>query len=227
MTKNTLKSASDSLKSAKKVIYVPIMDSDEPPVLPISTGMEIGLHAIASAVMGGINGMAKEGAKSYEEFKAGKIDEKQLTLRIVSKGTETAVKGGARTASGLALSEGAKRMIHKRFGETVLKRLTRHNALTAFAFFIVDQGADTYKYFNGDIASDQYKVNTLTNIGTTGGSIGGAAAGAIVGSVVPVLGTAVGAMLGGMFGAMSGAAGGQSLGEVLFKDPEANDSKES
>lgn len=220
MSQNLNNPVSGSANSQRNVINVRILDGDELPELPIPVSFEIGLNAVASAVIAGINGMAKEGAKSYEDFKAGKIDQTQMTFRVVSKGTEQALKGGARTASGLAISEGAKHVLKKRFGEAVLKRLTRHNAVTAFAFFVVDQSADTYKLFQGQIQSDQYKINTLSNLGTTGGSIGGAAAGAVLGSVVPGLGTAVGAMLGGMLGAMSGNAGGQSLGEILFKLPE-------
>ncbi|MDX2249113.1 MAG: hypothetical protein SF052_20165 [Bacteroidia bacterium] len=225
MSNKPLNPSSGSLTSSNRVINVRIMDGDELPEFPVPVSMEIGLNAVASAVIAGINGMAKEGARSFEDYKAGKIDQTQLTFRVVSKGTEQALKGGTRTASGLALSEGAKHVLKKRFGEAVLKRFTRHNALTAFAFFVVDQSADTFKLFRGEIQSDQYKVNTLSNIGTTGGSIGGAAAGAVLGSVVPGLGTAVGAMLGSMLGAMSGSAGGQSLGEVLFKIPEKETEK--
>ncbi|MEZ4828080.1 MAG: hypothetical protein R3C61_17620 [Bacteroidia bacterium] len=225
MAQNLNNPSSHFSKPLSNVINVRILDGDELPEIPIPVSFEIGLNAIASAVLSGINGMAKEGAKSYEEYKAGKIDQTQLTYRVVSKGTETALKGGARTASGLALSEGAKHVLKKRFGEAVLRRFTRHNALTAFAFFVVDQSADTYKLFQGQIQSEQYKVNTLTNLGTTGGSIGGAAAGAVLGSVVPGLGTAVGAMLGSVLGAMSGSAGGQSLGEIFFKVPEKEGEK--
>ncbi|MEZ4849230.1 MAG: hypothetical protein R3B93_11570 [Bacteroidia bacterium] len=105
-----------------KVINVDIMDGDEVPEIPI--GFEIGLQACASAIVSGINGMAKEGGKSLEAYRGGKIDQKQFTYRIIHKGTESAIKGGARTASGLALSEGAKHYISKKFGQAVLKRFT-------------------------------------------------------------------------------------------------------
>jgi phage tail tape-measure protein len=207
-----------------KVINVDIMDGDELPGIPL--GLDIGLQACASAIVSGINSMAKEGGKSLEDYRSGKIDQKQYTYRVIHKGTEGAMKGGARTASGLALSEGAKHFIGKKFGQEVLKRLSRHNALTAVAFFVVDQSADTFKLYTGKIDSAKYKVNTAENLGTTGGAIGGAAAGAMIGSVVPGMGTAFGAMIGGMFGAMSGAASGKTLGEALFIETTETDKSE-
>jgi len=188
-----------------------------PDQLPILA--DIGLNAASAAVMSGLSSLMREGGQNLEEWRAGKIDEKQFTYRMVHKATDAAVTNGVRTGSALVLSEGAKKAILKLWGQAVLKRATRYNALTAICFGLVDQSKHTYQLAKGTLDKRQYKIKSVENVGGTGGAISGAAAGAVLGSVVPGLGTGAGAMLGylmAMFGASSGAAMGKNLGEKWF-----------
>lgn len=215
----------------KQPIFVPIewehksYDAPELPdeiQLPLSA--DIALRAAAEAFSSLMNGMMKEGIESFHEYKQGKIDQKQYTYRVVKKGTQAAVKGGTRTAAALSLSEGARRLIAKKFGQEVVKRFGKYNVLTSVAFGLVDQGTNTYKLFNGQLPERDYKIKSVENVGGTGGAISGAAAGAVIGSAFPGMGTAFGAMLGYAFavmGAMSGASLGKTLGEQIFPDPAA------
>jgi hypothetical protein len=217
---------SSSSVSSSKVRYVPIEwegQMQAPPDIPeIPATVEIPIHAVSAAVMSGLNGMMREGVERYEDYRSGKLDDKQYTYRIVSKGSQAAVTSGARTVTALTLAEGAKRMITRRFGQVLVGRLIRYNVINAVAFGIIDQGTDTFKLYRGQMSSEQYKVKSVENAGGTSGAIGGAAAGALLGSVVPGIGIAAGMML-GMLGAMGGAAVGKSLGQQWFeakKDPE-------
>lgn len=188
---------------------------------------DIGINAAAAAVMSGLREMMREGKSSFEEFRNGKIDEKQFTYRVVYKSTDAAMQNGIRTGSALVLSEASKKTLVKLFGQAIVKRLSKFNVITAVCFGVVDQGRHTIELAQGKMDSRSYKVKSVENVGGTGGAIGGAAAGAILGSAVPGLGTAAGGMLGytmGMLGAMSGGALGRSLGEKWFPgdddDPE-------
>ncbi|MEM7370932.1 MAG: hypothetical protein AAF587_20120 [Bacteroidota bacterium] len=218
-------------KNGNQPIFVPIdwegskQNPPEYPELPsIPISADILLKAVADAFGSGMNGMMKEGIESFQDFRKGKIDEKQYTYRVVYKGTQAAVKGGSRTAAALGLSEGAKRLIVKKFGEEALRRLGKYNFVTSMAFGIIDQGTHTYQYANGQLPARDFKIKSVENVGGTGGAISGAAAGAMIGSAFPGLGTVAGAMLGYAFavmGAMSGASLGKSLGEQWFPDPSA------
>ncbi|WNJ19965.1 hypothetical protein [Pontibacter sp. G13] len=208
-------------------IHIPIiwegMD-DQPDGIEIPIAADIGIRAALEFVISGVNGMLKEGALKYDDFKDGKLDEKQFTYRVVSKGTESAVIGGIRTASALTLSEGAKRAILRVWGPKALLRLTRFNVVTSVAYGVVNQGLHTFHLYNGKLTDQQYKVKSAENIGSTGGAIGGAAAGAMLGSVVPGMGTAMGAVVGmmlAMMGAAGGAALGKEMGEEYFLDKPA------
>ena len=195
-----------------------------PDQLPI--GADILFRACADALSSGLNGMAKAGSEHYDDWRAGKIDEKQFTYRLVRQGSQAALKGGARTGAALVLSEGAKRAIARRWGQAVLRRLTRYNVLTAVAFGLVDQGTHTYKLYTGEMDQTAYKVKSAENAGGTGGAIAGATAGAMLGSVVPGLGTGAGALMGymmGVLGAIGGANLGRSLGEEWFGPVQTGD----
>lgn len=190
-----------------------------PPHLQIPA--TIAIEACASAVTGGIREMMQAGQDGFTAYREGKIDEAEYTHQVVSKGTTAALKQGARTAAALTLSEGAKQVIARRWGQAVLRRLTRYNVVGAVAFGLIDQGTDTYRLVRGDLPLRDYKIKSVENVGGTGGAISGAAAGAILGSVVPGLGTGMGAMVGymmGVLGAMGGASLGRSIGEHLFGD---------
>ncbi len=205
-------------------IPVEVLDSPLEPELPIAA--DIGINAAVAAVMSGLNEMMREGGKSIEDFRAGKIDEKQFTYRLVHKATEAATRNGIRTGSALVMSEGAKKVLTKAFGKALVKRLSRYNLITAICFGMVDQGRHTLDLANGKMDTREYKVKSVENVGGTGGAISGATAGAVLGSVVPGLGTAAGGMLGymmGMLGAMGGGALGRSLGEKWFPG-DGNDS---
>lgn len=207
-----------------KSIAIDWEGQNDPPVeLPeIPLALDISLQACTSAFISGMDSMMKEGAKSFDDFRSGKIDEKQYTYRVVSKGTQGAFKSGAKTVTALSLKEGVK-VVSKRFGGEMLKRFARSNAMTAIAYGIVDQGADTIGFYGGTLSEKDYKINTVENVGRTGGAISGAAAGAMLGSVVPGLGTGAGALIGGMMGmlgSMGGAVMGKSLGESWFEEEE-------
>jgi hypothetical protein len=210
-------------------LYIQIEGSDPPPVeedIPVLA--DIGINAVAAAMMSGLNEMVKEGGRSFEAYRDGKISEKQFTYRLVHKGSNAAVKNGVRTGSALVLSEASKKTLTKLFGKAVVKRLSRYNVMTAVCFGLVDQGRHTIELAQGKMDGRIYKIKSVENAGGTGGAIGGAAAGVAIGSVVPGLGTAAGGMIGytmGMLGAMSGGALGRSLGEKWFPgdddDPDA------
>ncbi|MEL6674000.1 MAG: hypothetical protein AAFR61_17485 [Bacteroidota bacterium] len=206
-----------------KAIQIPIAweGEDNPPELPeLPAPMEIGLAAATNAIMGGLNGMIREGARSLEEYQNGNIDQKQYTYRIVTKGSQAAVTTGAKTVLAMGLKEGAK-AVAKRMGSDSLKRFVRGGAMTSICFGIVDQGTATYQWSQGALTDAGYKVKTSENVGGTGGAIGGAAIGAMIGSVVPGLGTGAGFLVGsmmGMLGAAGGAAMGKSLGETWFPE---------
>lgn len=223
-------------KKGNQPIFVPIewegskQNPPEYPELPsIPVSADILLKACADAFGSGMNGMMKAGIESFQDYRKGKIDEKQYTYRIVYKGTQAAVKGGSRTAASLGLSEGAKRLIAKKFGQEAIKRLGKYNFITSMAFGIIDQGTHTYNYVNGSLPKRDFKIKSIENVGGTGGAISGAAAGAMIGSAFPGLGTVAGAMLGYAFavmGAMSGASMGKSLGEQWFPE-EASETASS
>ena len=215
------KTHSTSYARKSSILYVPItwegeLDAPEPIELPPAA--EIAFSAATNAILGGINMMIKEGMNSYEDYASGKIDQKQYTYRVMVKGSAAAAKSGGKTVVALSLKEGVK-VFAKKLGAEGFKRFARSNAMTAIAFGVVDQGADTYKYYKGELNESQYKINSSENLGGTGGAIGGAAVGAMLGSVVPGLGTGAGALLGslmGMLGAAGGATMGKSIGENLF-----------
>ena len=220
-------SSAPSSFSSSKIRYIPIEWEGElqaPPDFPeIPATVEIPMHAVSAAVMSGFHGMMREGVECYPDYRNGKLDDKQYTYRIVSRGSQDALKSGVRTVTALTLAEGAKRVITKRFGHVLVGRLIRYNVINAIAFGIIDQGSNTFKLYQGQMTSGQYKVKSVENAGGTSGAISGAAAGALLGSVVPGIGTAAGMML-GMLGAMGGAAVGKSLGEQWFDpQPEEDD----
>lgn len=192
-----------------------------PEELPI--GADILFRACADALSSGLNGMVKEGSEHYDDWRKGKIDEKQFTYRMVRKGSEAALKGGVRTGAALVLSEGAKRVIARRWGEAVMRRFTRYNVFTAVAYGLVDQGTHTYKLYKGEMKPTEYKVKSAENVGGTGGAIAGATAGALAGSLIPGLGTGAGALMGyvmAVIGAMGGANLGRNLGEEWFGEKD-------
>ena len=215
----------DSRQARRETLHIPIIWDDEPSPLPdIPATVDIALQASADALIKCIQSMVQEGMASYEEYQSGKIDRNQFTYRMVHKGSEAALSTGVRTGSALALTEGARRFIMKRWGSELLKRLGRYNLLSACAFGLVDQTKHTFKLYQGSIDNRQYKVHTVENVGGTGGAISGAAVGSMLGSVVPGLGTGSGALIGamlGMMGASAGATFGKSLGEDWFPDPDA------
>lgn len=221
-------SSSSKFPAPKKALYVPIAwegENDAPQPIPLPPAMDIAISAGSNALLGGINGMIKEVTISYPEYKSGKIDQKQFTYRVMTKGGQTAAKSGGKTVVALSLKEGVKAMAQK-IGSEGFKRFAKSGSMTMIAFGIVDQSADTYKFYKGEITETQYKINTSENIGGTGGAIGGAAVGAMLGSVIPGLGTSVGFILGGvmgMLGQSSGASFGKSLGESIFLEGGTED----
>jgi len=171
---------------------------------------DIGHQAAGSAVTTALLSAAGECIDSYGDYRKGRIGHSQYAGRIARTAGTQAAKSGIKTASALALKEGAKQAA-KASGKTALKRVMGSNAVTAVAFGIVEQAADTIAYANGSIDKQTYKKNTARNAGSTGGAIGGAVAGAAVGSIVPVVGTAVGAAIGGMLGSIGGGFGASKL----------------
>lgn len=216
-------------QDSSEVFFLPVEILDTPPPtepdLPIMA--DIGINAAVAAVMSGLNEMMREGGRSMEDWRSGKIDEKQFTYRLIHKSTEAAKRNGIRTGSALVLSEGSKKVLTKLFGKALVKRISRYNLISAICFGLVDQGRHTFELYQGKMDSREYKVKSVENAGGTGGAISGATAGAILGSVVPGLGTAAGGMLGymmAMLGAMGGGALGRSLGEKWFPGDDDGDS---
>ena len=212
-------------------IYILPVDwegQDQPPEPQIPMIIEIPLNAVVAAISAGINGMMREGGKSLEEFQKGKLSEAQFTYRVIQKGTQEAMKGGARTAAALTFVEGVKYYVAKKWGQEALKRLMRNNFLGSMAFGLVDQTSHTLSLANGKLTYRDYKVKSIENAGSVGGAIAGASAGAMLGSVVPGLGTTFGFMVGymfSMFGAMSGGSLGKNLGEEWFPDENKTEGK--
>ncbi|MEO0899175.1 MAG: hypothetical protein AAFY71_22375 [Bacteroidota bacterium] len=210
-----------------KLFFVPIAwegdDVPETPALP--SIIEIPIGAASAALITGIQAAMQEGNNSMQEWRDGKINEAQYTNRIVHKGTQGAMKGGIRTAGAIGLSQGLRMAITKKWGEQVLKRLTRFNFLGSVCYGIVDQTSHTIQLFSGNLNQRDYKVKSVENVGSTGGAIGGAALGSVLGSVVPGLGTGTGMLIGGMLsmmGAMGGANVGKQIGEEWFPHEEGN-----
>lgn len=190
-------------------------EGEAPPEVPeFPPAMEIGAQAVSSAILGGINGMLKEGMTNFQDLQEGKLDQKQFTYRIVRKGSQAAFQGGSKAVAALTMRQG---FIYaaKKIGSKSLLGIARRHTMVSICYGIVDQGIDTVKYYRGDLDSTGFKIQTSENVGSTGGAIGGAALGAAVGSVVPGLGTMAGALL-GMLGAASGASVGKSVGEKWF-----------
>lgn len=197
---------------------------DELPEMPFPPAMELAFGAATNAILGGMQGMMKEGVDSYPDYSSGKIDQNQYTYRVFVKGTQTAITSGSKTVVALGVKEGAK-VVAKKIGKESIMRFARSNAMTAIAFGLVDQGTDTYKWSQGQMSESDFKIKTSENVGSTSGSIGGAAIGAILGSVVPGLGTGAGAAIGymaGMLGASGGASLGKSVGEYFFADKQVS-----
>ena len=210
--------------SQKKSFSIPVIwEGDPDPGLPnVPPALEIGAQALSSAVIGGLQGMIREGSDSFEALRSGKIDQKQFTYRVIRKGSESAVKQGSKALAAMSLREG---MIYaaKRMGSGSLLRAMRSGSAVAVCFGVVDQAVDTYRYTRGEVDKASYQVRTSENVGSTGGAIGGALAGAAIGSVVPGVGTMMGAVM-GMLGSASGASLGRSLGEKWFGKKEENPS---
>ncbi|MEM9987570.1 MAG: hypothetical protein AAF804_20965 [Bacteroidota bacterium] len=217
------------MSEQSSIIHIPIQALEEPinPDIPVIA--DIGINAVAAAMMSGLREMMKEGGQSFEDFRTGKIDEKQFTYRMVHKASNAAMENGVRTGSALALSEGAKGALAKLFGQAFVKRLGRYNLVTAISFGLVDQGKHTMELVQGKIDSREYKVKSVENVGGTGGAISGATAGAVLGSLVPGLGTVTGGMLGymcSMIGAMGGTALGKTLAEKWWPNPDGDDNND-
>ncbi len=210
--------------SQQNPLTIPIIwEGDPDPGLPnLPPALEIGAQALSSAIVGGLQGMIREGTDSFEALRTGKIDQKQFTYRIIRKGSESAVKQGSKALAAMSLREG---MLYaaKRIGSKGLLRAARSNSAVAVCFGLVDQAVDTYRYTQGAVDKASYQVRTSENVGSTGGAIGGALAGAALGSVVPGMGTMMGALM-GMLGSASGASLGRSLGEKWFGKKEENPS---
>ncbi len=205
------------------VRHIPIIwEGESPPDFPeFPPALEIGAQAASSAILGGINGMMREGMANMEEFREGRIDQKQFTYRVIRKGSETAVQYGSKAVAALTMRQG---LIYaaKKIGARKFLTAARSHAMVSVCYGVVDQGMDTFKYYRGDLDATQYKVQTSQNVGSTGGAIGGAAIGAVIGSAVPGVGTVFGAMM-GMLGAASGASIGKSVGEKMFAEEASPD----
>ncbi len=196
--------------------HIPIIwEGEAPPEMPdLPPAVEIGAQAISSAVIGGLNGMIKEGMASFQALQEGKIDQKQFTYRVIRKGTAGAVQQGSKSAAALTMRQG---LIYtaKKIGSRRFLAFSKSHAVFSVCYGVVDQGIHTYQFFQGKLDEVQYKVQTTENIGSTGGAISGAALGAFLGSTVPGLGTVMGALI-GMAGASGGASLGKSFGEKWF-----------
>jgi hypothetical protein len=192
-----------------------------PPQLPMR--FEIALNACTAAVSSGLQGMMKAGEEHYADWQAGSLGTGEYVRRVAERGATEGVRGGARSAIALSMSEIARRQIVRRWGRIAAGRLGRYHVVSSVAYGVVDQGIHTWQLMRGQIDERQYKVSTAENLGATGGAISGAAAGAVIGSAVPGLGTAAGALIGmiaSMMGAMSGASLGKSLAEQWFPPQE-------
>ncbi len=185
-----------------------------PEVPEFPPALEIGAQAVSSAILGGINGILKEGMTNYQDLQNGKLDQKQFTYRLVRKGSQAAFQSGSKAVAALTMRQG---MVYaaKKMGSKSLLGLARRHTMVSVCYGIVDQSIDTVKFYRGELDTTGFKIQTSENVGSTGGAIGGAALGAALGSVVPGLGTMAGALL-GMLGAASGASVGKSVGEKWF-----------
>lgn len=224
-----------SPKSApNKPITIPILwegESDAPVLPELPPALEIGAQAATAALIGGMNGMMREGAARFQDLQSGKLDQKQFTYRLIRKGTESALTSGTKAAAAIGMKHGVV-FAAKRIGARQVLRFARSNAFTAICYGVVDQTGDTIKYFRGELNVTAYKVQTTENLGGTSGALGGAALGAVVGSVVPGIGTSIGMLL-GMLGAAGGANIGKTLGKKWFgeeketpSDAQGNDSSD-
>jgi hypothetical protein len=208
--------------------HVPIQWEDEQPPVPggseLPLRVEIPLRSLSAALAEGAQGMIREGQERYGAWQKGELDTGSYAVRILERGARDAARGGVRTALAIGLNQGLRRYVLRHWGRGALMRLSRHNALSAFAFGAVDQGFHTAQWLKGSIPLQEYQIRTVENAGSTGGAIGGTAAGAVLGSVIPGLGTAGGALLGlffSMVGSMAGADAGRSLGKQWFGQDEA------
>ncbi|MDP5171475.1 MAG: hypothetical protein NWR72_14615 [Bacteroidia bacterium] len=202
-----------------------IWEGEAPPEVPdFPPALEIGAQAVSSAILGGINGMVREGMDQFEAYQTGKLDHKQYTYRIVRKGSEAAMKQGSKAVAALTMRQGLI-FAAKKMGAKRLLVFAKGSAMISVAYGVVDQGVDTYKYFQGELKEVEFKVQTSQNVGSTGGAIGGAAMGALLGSAVPGLGTVMGAFL-GMLGSASGASLGKAIGEKWFIEEENTSSSD-
>lgn len=197
---------------------IPILwEGETPPETPeFPPALEIGAQAVSSAILGGINGMLKEGMANIQDLQDGRLDQKQFTYRLVRKGSQTAIQQGAKAVSALTMRQGLIYAARK-IGIRRLVQMSRSHTMLSVCYGIVDQGIDTFKYYQGDLDSTQYKIQTSQNVGATSGAIGGAAIGAVMGSAIPGIGTLAGACL-GMIGSAGGASVGKSVGERWFQD---------
>lgn len=202
-----------------------IWEGETPPETPeFPPALEIGAQAVSSAILGGINGMLKEGMANFQDLQDGRLDQKQFTYRLVRKGSQMAMQQGSKAVAALTMRQGLIYAARK-IGARRLLGIARNHAMVSVCYGIVDQGVDTYKFYQGELDSPQYKVQTSQNVGSTGGAIGGAAIGAVMGSAIPGFGTLAGAFL-GMVGAAGGASLGKSMGEKWFLEEQSPPAQE-
>ena len=214
-------------KGSDKEIEVKVIHTAVTPTSAVEVALDrgilldIGETAAVSAIVSGINGMVKEGQEGFAKMEEGKIDNRELTVRVIRTGAKNAATAGAKAAMAVSIKEGV-RAISRKLGWRAVWRVSikYNNAFTAIAFGMVDQGFSTVKWVNGSLSDREYKIDTLQNIGGAGGAIGGAATGAALGSVVPGVGTTMGAVLGAYLGSQGGSSGGKKLGEDWFPEEE-------
>jgi hypothetical protein len=176
---------------------------------------DIGLQSKQSAVLGGVLEMVGESFSSFSDLKDGSKSFGEYTTGIAKKGAKGALVSGTKTASALAIKEGAK-AVAKKAGSEMLKKAAGSNAATAIAFGFVEQSRSITKYFRDEIDGSELASETCGNIGSSGGALGGAALFASIGSVVPVIGTGLGIIIGATVFAIAGGRFGSWLGEIFF-----------
>lgn len=192
---------------------------DDPPFTP---GQMVIANSIVSALLAGMNGLAAEIQEHFEAFARGEISGTEYAAKVAQAGSQKAALGGGKAAAAFTLQELVK-VLSDKMGKAAFRRFARSNVMTLIAFGVVDQGIDTYKYYQGELKVRDYQINSVANVGSACGAASGGAIGAMLGSFVPGIGTLLGATFGSYFGSYGGTMAGRSLGEQWFENPEAKE----